>query len=333
MLSTRFLDLLPSLRAAALVAAMAVLAACAARAARPAATTASRSTPASRSRWRCCVPYGSGDPGREQIARSLENAARLAQARPAQRHDRPRGLSRPPAPPTAARPPPSQAVAEGAKIIVGPLFSTETAGAQPVGGLGRAERAELQQQPSVAGSNVYILGTSFENTADRLVAYGLSHGLRQLRRRLSGRARGRDRARRRDARRSASAARRWPAPQPYNLSVEGIQAAAGPVAAALNARRRQRGDPDRRADRRARLHLRGAARQRRQRRPGAVHGHAALGRLGRGAGGAEPAGRRLRRAGPGPGRRLRRPLPDRLRRERRTSSPGSPTTASPRSAR
>ena len=26
------------------------------------------------------VPYGSGDPGREQIARSLENAARLAQS-------------------------------------------------------------------------------------------------------------------------------------------------------------------------------------------------------------------------------------------------------------
>ena len=30
---------------------------------------------------------------------------------------------------------------------------------------------------SVAGPNVYILGTTFENTADRLVAYGLSRGL------------------------------------------------------------------------------------------------------------------------------------------------------------
>ena len=54
-----------------------------------------------------------------------------------------------------------------------------------------------------------------------------------------------------------SAAARSSRSQPYNVSVEGIQAAAGPAAAALIGRRRQRRGPDRRADRRARLHRRG----------------------------------------------------------------------------
>ena len=78
-----------------------------------------------------------------------------------------------------------QAIAEGAKIIVGPLFSTETAGAAAAG---RARPAltvlSLSNNPSVAGGNVFILGTSFENTADRLVGFGQSRGHAQLRRRL-----------------------------------------------------------------------------------------------------------------------------------------------------
>ena len=75
------------------------------------------------------VPYGSGDPGRDAIARSLENAARLAQT---DLRDAAIDLAVYPSAGTTAggAAAAQQAVAEGAKIIVGPLFSTETAGAQ-----------------------------------------------------------------------------------------------------------------------------------------------------------------------------------------------------------
>ena len=156
----------------------------------------------------------------------------------------------------------------------------------------------LSNNPSVAGGNVFILGTTFENTADRLVAFGQSRGMRNFGVVYPAGLEGETA---RDAVATAVSGRgaTLVASQPYNLSVEGIQAAAGPAAAALLGARRQRGDPDRRPDRRPRLHLRGAAQQRRLADAGAVHRHAALGRLGRGAGAAEPAGRGLRRPRPG----------------------------------
>ena len=82
-------------------------------------------------RWRCSCPTARATRGATQIARSLENAARLAQA---DLRNATIDLAVYPTAGTtaggaAAAP---QAVAEGAKIIVGPLFSTETAGAQPV---------------------------------------------------------------------------------------------------------------------------------------------------------------------------------------------------------
>ena len=194
MLSTRF-SVLPALRAAALLALVAMVSACATGPTGGRRTTASPSTPASRSRWRCWCPTAP--------------ATRGASRSPAAWRTRP-GWRRP----TCATPPStssvyptagttaggsaaaSQAVAEGAKIIVGPLFSTETAGAQPVAASAGLNVLSFSNNASVAGQNVYILGTSFENTADRLVAYGLAHGTPQLRRGLPRRPRGRDRPRR-----------------------------------------------------------------------------------------------------------------------------------------
>ena len=84
----------------------------------------------------------------------------------------------------------------------------------------------------MAGPNVYILGTSFDNTADRLVGYGLSRGLGNFGVVYPPGSRARARATP-WRRRSAGAAGTLAASQPYNVSVEGIQAAAGPAAAAL----------------------------------------------------------------------------------------------------
>jgi hypothetical protein len=177
------------------------------------------------------VPYGSGDPGRDAIARSLENAARLAVA---DLRDATIDLAVYPSAGTTAggAAAAQQAVAEGAKIIVGPLFSTETAGAQSPAGSAGLTVLSLSNNPSVAGGNVFILGTSFENTADRLVAFGQSRGMQSFGVVYPSGLEGETA---RDAVASVVNARgaTLVASQPYNLSVEGIQAAAGPAAAEL----------------------------------------------------------------------------------------------------
>jgi len=177
------------------------------------------------------VPYGSGDPGRDVIARGLENAARLAQA------DLRNATIDLAVYPTAGSSgggaaAAQQAVAEGAKIIVGPLFSTETAGVQPVAASAGLTVISFSNNPSVAGGNVYILGTSFENTADRLVSFGLANGMRNFGVVYPAGLEGETA---RDAVAAVVSARgaTMVASQPYNLSVEGIQAAAGPAASAL----------------------------------------------------------------------------------------------------
>ena len=172
MLSTRF-SIASSLRAAALLLAAAVLSACAAPAARVA---------------------GRRDRRRREPAGQGGAAAALWLGRPRARADRaqpgergaagaePTCATPPSTSPSIRRPAPrqggaaaaSQAVAEGAKIIVGPLFSTETAGAQSPAASGGLSVLSFSNNASVAGGNVYILGTTFENTADRLVAYGQS---------------------------------------------------------------------------------------------------------------------------------------------------------------
>ena len=272
-------------------------------------------------------------PGREQIARSLENAARLAQA------DLRNATIDLVVYPTAGTTgggaaAASQAVAEGAKIIVGPLFSTETAGAQPVAAPARAQRPELLQQPLGRGRNVYILGTTFENTADRLVAYGLSRGPRNFGVVYPAGLEG-------ETARDAVGRARSAAAAPTLVDLAALQP--------LGRGHPGRGRPDRR----------GAERRRRQR--------------GRSSPTARPAGspsspRRCAATASPPTQAqfmgMQRwdvsaealPVPSlqggvfaapdpallgaftgryqrRLRRERRTSSPASPTTASPRSAR
>jgi hypothetical protein len=227
MLSTRF-SARRAILAALLAAGAAALSGCATRVA---GTDGIAVDPGQPVRVALLVPYGSGDPGRDAIARSLENAARLAVA---DLRDATIDLAVYPSAGTTAggAGAAQQAVAEGAKIIVGPLFSTETAGAQSPAGSAGLTVLSLSNNPSVAGGNVYILGTSFENTAGRLVAFGQSRGMRSFGVVYPAGLEGETA---RDAVVSVVNARgaTLAASQPYNLSVEGIQAAAGPAAAAL----------------------------------------------------------------------------------------------------
>lgn len=121
------------------------------------------------------VPGGSGQASDELLARSLENAARLAIAdlgntkitltvyqtagQPAQA-----GLMA------------KQAVTEGAQIILGPVFAQEAnAAGLAVAGSGVNVLA-FSNNPDIAGNNVFILGPTFGNTASRLVSYAVRSG-------------------------------------------------------------------------------------------------------------------------------------------------------------
>lgn len=119
------------------------------------------------------VPGGAG--GDALVSRSLENAARMAIAdlgnvqvdlKVYSTGGNASGAS------AAA----SQAADDGAKIILGPLYS-EAANAA---GLAVANRGinvlSFSNNAAIAGGNVFVLGNTFDNTASRLASFAASRG-------------------------------------------------------------------------------------------------------------------------------------------------------------
>ncbi|MFK7881749.1 penicillin-binding protein activator [Roseobacter sp.] len=121
------------------------------------------------------VPGGSGQTTDEILAQSLENAARLAMrdlngATIDLRVYQTGGDAN-----TAAAVA-KQAVEEGAKIILGPVYA---ASANAVGNAVSGQNINVlsfSNNASIAGGNVYVLGPTFQNTADRIVGYATSQG-------------------------------------------------------------------------------------------------------------------------------------------------------------
>jgi ABC-type branched-subunit amino acid transport system substrate-binding protein len=178
------------------------------------------------------VPLGSGDPGRDEIGRSLVNAARLAQndlaGVPIELAVYEDGGTTQGGTSAATR-----AINEGARILVGPLFSTATAGAEPVAAQAGVPILSLSNNAEVAGNGVYLLGLTFENSADQLVAYGLSQGQSRMAvvypRGLEG-----ETARRAVEGAAQARGASLVASQSYDLSLQGIQTAAPGIAGVLN---------------------------------------------------------------------------------------------------
>ncbi|SDI29360.1 penicillin-binding protein activator [Lutimaribacter saemankumensis] len=121
------------------------------------------------------VPRGGGNPGDDVLAQSLENAARLAiadldgvaidlrvyatggNAAQAQQSAK-------------------QAVSDGAKIILGPVYA-ESANAVAVAVAPRNVNVlSFSNNTTIAGGNLWVLGPTFQNTADRLVNYATAQG-------------------------------------------------------------------------------------------------------------------------------------------------------------
>ncbi len=125
------------------------------------------------------VPQGSGNSGDAVLANSLINAARLAindlggveiDLRVYDTAGQPGQAA------AVAR----QAVDEGAKVILGPVY------AESANAAGRAVAASgvnvlaFSNNTAIAGGNVFVLGSTFQNTADRLTRYAARQGRRSV---------------------------------------------------------------------------------------------------------------------------------------------------------
>lgn len=122
------------------------------------------------------VPGGSGDSSNTFLAENFENAARLAIAdlNGPQIELRVYNTGGDPAiAANAAR----TAVNDGAQIILGPLFA-EAANAVGVAVAGNNVNVlAFSNNPTIAGGNVFVLGATFDNTANRLVRHASRKGI------------------------------------------------------------------------------------------------------------------------------------------------------------
>lgn len=116
------------------------------------------------------VPGGSSSATDNALASSLENAARLAMGELNGVNIDLRVYNTAGSAGTAS----SQAqaaIADGAKIILGPVYADNAAAAGVAAASQGVNVLAFSNNPSVAGGNVFILGNTFENTARRMVSY------------------------------------------------------------------------------------------------------------------------------------------------------------------
>jgi ABC-type branched-subunit amino acid transport system substrate-binding protein len=125
------------------------------------------------------VPSGSGKSGDAVLAQSLENAARMA-------IDDLRGVTidlrvyDTAAAPQQARAAAARAVDEGAKIILGPVYA-ETTNAAAVAVAPRGINVlSFSNNTTIAGGNLFVLGQTYRNTANRLVSFAAAQGRRSI---------------------------------------------------------------------------------------------------------------------------------------------------------
>lgn len=121
------------------------------------------------------VPSGSGASGDEVLAQSLENAARLAMRDLGDitidlRVYATKGDA------TVAADQAQLAVAEGAKIILGPVYAEAANAAGLAVAQSGVNLLSFSNNTAIAGGNVFVLGASFETTAERLVAFAGAQG-------------------------------------------------------------------------------------------------------------------------------------------------------------
>jgi ABC-type branched-subunit amino acid transport system substrate-binding protein len=125
------------------------------------------------------VPGGSANASDSFLAQNLENAARLAISDLNGVRINLKVYNTAGNPAQAARVA-TQAADEGAQIILGPLYA-EAANAAGVAVAGRGINVlAFSNNASIAGGNVFVLGPTFRNTANRLVQYSTRNGINRF---------------------------------------------------------------------------------------------------------------------------------------------------------
>lgn len=121
------------------------------------------------------LPLGSAQGGDVVVARSLENAARLAATDMSDVtiqitvYDTAGQAAQ-------AASVAQQAVSDGADIIVGPLRSDAAAAVGVAVASSNVNVLSFSNNTEIAGGNVFVLGHTFANTADRVIGYAASQG-------------------------------------------------------------------------------------------------------------------------------------------------------------
>ena len=121
------------------------------------------------------VPHGTSDPQEQALARDLENAARMAVSDLSGVTIDLRVYG------TAGQAAQAQQAAvnaadDGARIIIGPLHA-ESANAVAVVMASRDINVlTFSNNPTIAGGNLFVLGQTFQNTANRLAGYAVGEG-------------------------------------------------------------------------------------------------------------------------------------------------------------
>ncbi|MBD0864780.1 MAG: penicillin-binding protein activator [Rhodobacteraceae bacterium] len=121
------------------------------------------------------IPKGSEASGDAVLAQSLENAARLAVSDLQGVQIDLRVYDTKGAADTAAAQA-VQAVNDGAKIILGPVRAEPANAAAVAVANKNVNVLSFSNDSAVAGGNLYILGTTFQNTANRLARYAVAQG-------------------------------------------------------------------------------------------------------------------------------------------------------------
>jgi len=122
------------------------------------------------------LPSGSGNAGDEVLARGLNQAAKLAVADLAGSVKIDLRVYDVGSSPDLAAQMATKAADDGAVIILGPVYS-QTANAAGVAVRSRGINVlSFSNNIDIAGGNVFILGPTFQNTADRLVTYAVNQG-------------------------------------------------------------------------------------------------------------------------------------------------------------
>jgi hypothetical protein len=121
------------------------------------------------------VPSGSGQASDQLLARSIENAARLAitDLGGVQIDLRVYPTAGQPGQASAAA---QQAIADGAAVILGPVFAEEANAAGVAVASAGVNVLSFSNNPAIAGGNVFVLGPTFDNTARRLATYAVRNG-------------------------------------------------------------------------------------------------------------------------------------------------------------